>query len=270
MGGEPQEILAQSNPGYGTLQILRPYADFEDVYQGVATTTPIMFTLGGAIRDPQAGLTGYDPQLVKGLPIALGQRCLIWLPAMTPAAPSDADSYRWRFMWRYRNAHDYRTVRLPFHLAKQSAGVPDAGSARVVLPAAYVGAVYNPTEPTDPNVGVSASLRVQDISPRQGGGTSSISRPLNAVGVSGVVQQGVFDPAINTLFADLPAFIQYDLVATGDELLVGLWRTGVAPATANWGFQNLQSDRIVTLLFGDGSGQTFPEIGVYVALGTGP
>lgn len=270
-------VLADAQ--FGLVRILRPFLEFETVYSGQSVDTPIALSrvlrnTGGDPRDPLAAdqRPGYDPNLIRGLSMPVGARVALYMPKILAGG---AERYRYRFIWRLRNTLDYRLGRIPYHYPKQGEGVPDSTdtppSARVVIPAAEQTILYAETpEPAGPVATVVTSSRVEDVT---FGGTS-LAAPLLPGGVTGVVQQGILDPG-NVVIGDdalLPTYALYETQAWGDELLVMLYRTDTLGA--NWDFSSPGGvDEQLSLLLGGGGSQpfpAFPDVGVYVLVGSAP
>ncbi len=98
------------------------------------------------------------------------------------------------------------------------------------------------------------------------------------VGVEGVYQQGVLDPAVDAAFAPLPAFLEVELIAGGDRMLITADRfgeNGVAVAGASpWDFNDAGFDVGFSVIYGTGalssfSHAQFNDVGIYVFSGTG-
>lgn len=267
--GEP--VL--SDPQFSVAKILRPFAGFEAVYQGQAARIPIQVTQGGEALDANAGKPGYAPNLLKGLSIPMGARLLIWLPSLNASViqpPPSPLPYKWEITWRMRDVFDFRQSRIPYHYPKQGLGVPDGVSPRVVIPAAAHGSVYNQAEPATPpiDVGVVQNIRTEDITARgraYGAGTGT-DLPLIPAGTPGAFEQGILP---TTLFqAPRPIYDVFEVMAAGDELMLGLHRDQTG--AANWDFAVGGIDQIVSTFLGTGTGRAFPDVGVYVMIGVAP
>lgn len=251
---------------FGTVKILKPFNNFEGVYNTTPARRPIQFTEGGVAIDPQAGKPGYDPRLLKGIACPLGARITIWLPAAIHGGAGDvALPYEWEFTWRYRNVFDFRQNRVPFHYPKQSPGVPDGPSPRVIIPAATHAVVFNQAEPAGTVDGVVTNhLRPEDISAMtRGYGTpNGTELPFLPDGSEGHFQQGLFDPAVSIAFQ--PTYAVFELQAAGDELLIGAHRDGTP---VNWELTFGGFDAAFLLLFNN---QLAPDVGVYISMGSAP
>ena len=73
-----QTVLVDAQ--FGIAKILRPYAGFEADYQGNQVSNAIALTERGIALDPLAGKPGYAPNLLRGLPVSLGARIVLWIP----------------------------------------------------------------------------------------------------------------------------------------------------------------------------------------------
>lgn len=272
-----QPVLADAQ--FGITRILRPFTDFETDYEGVACTTPIQFTEAGRALDPLAGTEGYASNLVRGLHVPIGSRVVIWIPAVAVVV-AGSPPYKWVFVWRLRGLADNRRARGVYHLSKQGAGVPDTtgggSSPRVIRPACGHAIIYNNAKPAGNISRVAQDLQVEDIAARPVSASmlSPDMRPLVPGGSRGAYQQGLLDP--NPVppgagpVADVPLCDPIELQALGDELLIGAYRDSI-PDHTTWEFDPATGyDRGFDVLFGDGSGTTFPDIGVYVLPGSAP
>lgn len=258
------------DPQFTKTIILRPYDGFTDDYTLSPTSAaerPIMLTEGGVCLDKQAGKPGYSDFLVRGIPVPMGARALLWIPRLhaEDAAPLP---YDWHIIWRLRSVYDYRQTRAPFHYPKQTLGAlgPPPGSApQVVIPAAYHSIVYNQTEPAF-TANQSQHLIQEQISLTVGDNFSgtNVGLPINqdVAGAAGTIQQGVY-PGTGEAFDFLcrkPLYMVHEVMCAGDEMLIGITR---APgAQPNWDFAG--ADRMMSILFDAAN----PDVGVYLHLGT--
>lgn len=264
-----ETVLA--DPQFSIVRVLRPFANYEAVYDGASAITPIMVTEDGQALDQRAGQDGYDPNLVRGVETPLGSRVLLWLPItfyQTGADPPVFEGvYRWQILWRFRNTFDFRQDRKPYHFPRQGLGAPDSTltppAPRVVIPAANNTITYIQTEPASPIARVVQNVRSEDLN----FGSVNNSVPLTPSGAAGVIQQGVADP---TLLAGArgPLYQVHEVQALGDEMLLGVLRDN-AGAT-NWGFNEAglfpaNADVNLSRLFGAGD-----NVGVYVSVGAAP
>lgn len=261
-----------TDPQFSPEILLRPFAGFEAIYQGVVSTTPLLFSeyvtgTAADATDAEAGRNGISTKLVKGISVPLGARVQIWLPSVLNREQSD---YSWQIVWRLRSPGDAQQQQVPFHLRSQSYGatdtIPATGGPRIILPAAYETLIYPATEPLTANGRASSNLRIDEISPR----ADSLPLPLlpGALG-TGYYQQGVLDP-LGTLpfgaYGGVPSYNSFFTNAKGDELILGVHR---ASGGAAWGFGGGDPDELLSLLFGVAGGP-LPDVGIYVSIGTAP
>jgi hypothetical protein len=266
MGGEslPTTTTVMADAQFGLVRRLVPYEGFTDDYEGQPANTPIMFSEDGQALDPlaEASRPGYDPSLVRGLTVPEGARVLIWVPQIFYSDGVSNVPYTWSFWWRYRTLRDFSlNNQIPYHLA-QGEGQPDTSGVspapRVLIPAANSGTVYVQTEPASATARVTQNGRSEDIR----FGSVGLDQPLVPGGGTGVIQQGVLDPAVFPSTAGQPLYIVHEVSATGDELLIGLTR-GLTPVD----YEFASNDSNLSDLFGPGAQA---DAAVYVSIGTSP
>jgi hypothetical protein len=267
-------VLADAQ--FGIARILRPYAGFEADYAGQPVSRPIMCTqvisgTGGEPRDQLAleQAHGYDPRLVRGLPVPLGSRVLLMVPKI-PA--NTTERYIWTIAWRLRNTHDFRVARMPYSFPKQGLGVPDGASDRFIIPAADQATIYNAPTPLGTLDRVVQTVRTEDVS----FGSTNLFRPdlPNAV-TAGTWQQGLLNPALvsDANLPYVPSYQYHEVYAVGNEIIIGAYRT--ADVGAAWDFTQPPfpgPDAVFAQLLGNanGSADPYPSIGVYVIVGSAP
>ncbi len=295
----PGSMRVLPDPQLTLAAVLRPFGKFEDAYNGVSGTIPIMFTEGGKILDDQAGKPGYSHRLLAGLNVSMGSRIILWLPIAPVIQPFGP--YSWVAMWRMRNTYDYRTQRIGYHYPKQADGTPATGvagdtGARVVLPCAMPTVAVTTPGPregivsTVTQTGVIAAdyalqrLYVEAAQPHGSlyglvpGNWTPIEAPLiNAAGTRGVAQQGVMNDLGVPEDRGMPTSLLFDTVCQGDELLLACLKDQTPqdrPSwTASWSFAaDSSDDATFSFLFGQGkttpgSQALKPDIGVYVLMG---
>jgi len=229
---ENQFVTADAQ--FGMAKILRPFDGYDNVYQGLsAGGFAINLSEGGVPLDSNAGKPGYDPNLVRGVPVPLGSRIVLWLPCFGVSAKA-MYRYNYHIIWRMRTLFDFRTSRVNYHLPRQAAGprdtTPVTGGDRVVIPACVNPALYNSVNPGTP-LGVSDLEAYPElIIPSNNPATGTFLTPQ---GVNGVVQQGIADPA-TVPSANDPWWLYYETQAAGDEMILGVTRN--LPLPANWNF----------------------------------
>ena len=91
---------------FSIARVYRPFAGFEAVYQDQPVSTPI--AIPGTL-DSNAGRTGYDANLLAGIPTSYGSRLTLWLPTIFNESDGSLfiAGYRYRFVWRMRNLRDF-------------------------------------------------------------------------------------------------------------------------------------------------------------------
>jgi hypothetical protein len=251
-------------------RVLKPFAGFEEVYQGESHAIPIAFP---GTLDAQAGDDGMAPNLLAGAPIPFGSRVLVWIPVAVFAP--NVSFYEYRFVWRLRNVRDFRTQRTAFHFPRQSPGAPDStvppAQPRFVIPAASDVVIYEQAEPAAGSF-LPGVMRVLNQAYRigDGGGAGDPFLPPGSPAATGIYQQGVLDPATaGAQSAGDPIFQPLWMDAAGDELIVL-----VTPqdTTGNWDFTNVAEDLPFSNIYGDGNGAhaIFRDVGIYLFTGTNP
>ena len=114
---------------FGVARVIKPFPGFESVYQGQPVSTPIAFP---GTLDDDAGKPGFDPNLLKGIPVPLGSKILLWIPTafnQTPAGDfQNVVDYKYKFLFRLRNLRDFRESRKAYHFPKNSPGENDGAS----------------------------------------------------------------------------------------------------------------------------------------------
>jgi hypothetical protein len=294
--GAAKRVLADAQASL--IFTLRPYPNFEADYQGKSSTFPIMFTDRGEARDPQAGKFGYSPNLVRGLPVPMGARVLVWLPMSgEPGVSGLPEVYNWTFIWRIRSVADFRQARMAYHYPKQGPGVvttpPDVSPGpRFILPSSMHSVVYHDPGPrqnvfagTGAPVTETAAARMmaETFQPQRMLESFSSTVPLEAPflpgSVRGIVEQGISDSFASS-FADLgmPIFVPVDVTALGDELLIACWKpsNNLVQNTVpiNWDFNSINVDSQFSILFGQGGTPATQapvvDLGVYVSVINAP
>jgi hypothetical protein len=259
---EGRNVLAV--PDFNLYQVMRPYEDFVDKYDGEAVTRLLMLSPNGEAYDTNAsrGLKGYDPNLVAGHPVLLGQRVVLLLPGLSPT-PLNSEPYIWKFAWRIRNVFDTRVdedVRRPWHLPNQGLGIADTTGEnpgdRVVVPAVWNSIVYIQDEPVLPSLHAVQHLRAEDIQP----GATRDGPPIMPDGSTGVLQQGIL-PSTAPGYTQ-PWFTVHEMQAIGDELLIAITRA--AGSDPNWDFAGVDAPIAAFL------GSDTPDLGAYVSSGVSP
>lgn len=274
-------------------KVLRPELGFEAWYQGqlaqdVGTTpsVPIPFFEWPDRAPPNpfdqfAGKEGYDPDLMRFLPVTNGSLIQLWIPLIV--AEGNVRRYRYRLQWRLQSlsrSNDEAESGLPnqYHVPYEAPGAPDSTVApparRNIMPCAVdtTAASFLPSPAVPPGISFTA---------RTFYGADSIlldigqtGRPLikgsRLVPVEAVLQQGIVDPAVVTSsYPFIPVFGLVELVARGDQMMIMADRPGLDGEDNEWGFGVGQWDEGFSLLYGTSllSGaphKPFPDVGIYV------
>jgi len=272
MSGEPSNVLVDAQFGIG--QVLKPFPGFENVYQAKAGTIPIAFP--GVVDElARQGVTGYDPNLIAGIPVGLGSRVVLWIP-QTIAGYTTTMNYQYRVLWRMRNVQSYRD-RLArgiqegnnYHLVGNVQGEPqtqtpnqDPSQKRYLIPGAQRVLAFEPSEPVSGTA--VTNLRPEAVRPFI---NQSWVRPLTPAGQPGVWQQGTY------LFSSEqnpggPSWSPFWFDAEGDELAILCEK--VDP-TNPWDFTDAAADKSFSNTFGTNAGTQpiNPNVGIYVFTGAG-
>lgn len=281
-GNSPSgSAFAANDAQFGITQVLKPFPNFEDVYQGRARTNPIAFPGG---LDAQAGKPGYATNLLAGVSVPLGARVLLWIPtafagvAVPPTATVEDMDYF--LIWRLRNVRDFRdpgpdSKRNPFHFPRQSPGAPNTlpppAKPRFVLPALSQQVVVENVTLAGPNDPVTSFTKKEIV--RVGNGSSGAFEALTPSGILGIVQQGVLDPLTALpAFAGNAIFSSYSTFAQGDELIIFATPSKAQPGE-NWDFTTETADLPFSNVYGKGgvgagAHPSYPDVGIYLMVGT--
>jgi hypothetical protein len=258
-----------ADPQFGNAKVLRPFPTYKTVYGGQPHNYFIGLFEDGVALDSQAGKPGYSQRLCRGLPVPLGARVCFWLPVSGEGARG-GNIYQYSIIWRFRNLHDFRVTRSPYHIPKQSGGVSDttpgiAGS-RVIIPASMHSSSYSSSKPTATYATNSdVSLYPEFITPS---GYAPFDM-LNPDGNMSIVQQGLSDP--ETAGAGeppnfSPGWELFETQAMGDELIMAVARTSNTITSPTWQFNGANDPDHLFSLFWDSS----PYSGVYALVGSAP
>lgn len=280
--GEASSVAVLADAQFSTIEILRPFQNFEQVYQGKDSLIPIAFP-GGKDPAARAGTPGFDPNLIAGVPVPQGAIIQISIPmtiASNPPGPPDpfVQLYQYFVVWRFRTLHDFRDppspgLVTPYHLAIQSPGQPDTSAPpgqqqRIVIPASIRSILFQQPEPAGLHANTFSNLRVESIVPRLD--PSAVRAPLLAGGGVGVLEQGVLDPAVFGETAKVPSYQDFLITAAGDEMILFAIRFDPLTPTNKWDFNSATADKGFANIYGNGTGQSFPNIGIEVQYGSAP
>jgi len=272
---------------FANVRVIKPFQNFEGVYQGQSAAIPIQFfEVGKNPRDGAAAerQVGFDRNLSRGIPMPFGSRVCLWLPM---AVSSDGaqqptlstQNYQYFIAWRYRNVRDFRNPpgeeqRKPWHIPQQRAGQPDTrpapnGGERSFLPAAIRSVVY---EMANPGALANAvqDLRVETVVPKLN--FPAIQPPLLPDGTAAALQQGVLDPGVFGPQATNPLYMPFWTDTEGDEMMIFATREDVTAPGATWDFTDSASDLPFSDVYGTGNGThaILPDAGILITQGTNP
>jgi hypothetical protein len=266
---------------YTLATVMRPFDNFEPVYQDQSSQRPIAFYAPDAdgkrpALDPDAGRAGFAPNLLRYVPVPLGAKVLVWVPN-TPAPGPGFEvlvPYTYTVYWRLRTVTDYRNRRSPYHLSQQFPGQVDTSvtpsEPRFVLPAATRTVILHQPE----SIGTAAQINHLRREELEFGIASANAGflPFLPDGSNGIHQQGVTDPAIFSTpeQAGVAFFAPFVFDAQGDEMLIVATRS--TEFGANWNFNS--SDAGFSNVYGiNARGPThppIPDLGIYVMTGSSP
>lgn len=262
---------------------LRPFQNFERIYQGKPGATPIAFP-GTLDLFAEKKVVGYDPNLLGAITVPLGARVTIWIP-QTLAQTGEGDPtvsalYQYQILWRNRTTRDFRVGQAEgvgnaqqsyssFHLPTSGLGQPQTNSfpsdptqQRFFLPGALRTVAFEQQEPvgTVPSV---IHLRGEYLQPV---GDPVWVPPLTPQGNDGLWQQGAYlDSASQN--AGGPAYFTFTTDAEGDEMTI--LASKIDPSTP-WDFTaDAPGDGSFSNTYGTNNGQNPPaQYGILVTTGT--
>ncbi len=266
--------LQTPDPQFGTVKLLRPFANFVAITQGQVCTNALLFTELGQTLDKQAGKPGYDPRLCAATAVPLGSRVILWLPYVEATnAAGHTDYYQWIVGWRLRNLFDFRTARIPYHFPRQAAGVTDTGAdggPRVVIPWAMQTIAYNQPEPAAlaqvSNHLLGETMRLGSNYP-----PAIISE---TTGITLDVSQGTFNPhpTAGTLVIRV-YYSPYEWTVLGDEIFLAVNRPATGIPEKTWDFTAPAAPHTPPVGIDYNFGQAFTAsemVGVYMFVGVAP
>lgn len=275
MGDRDTSLAVSADAQFGKVQVLLPFADFEDIYQGQAGNIPIAFPGG---LDRNAGKAGFDANLALGHPVPRGSRISIGIPICeNPGA--GITEYKYYFIFRDRTLTDHKTTglagnRVPYHYAKEGLGAEDSTlvvtARRFPIDARYMSIGYEQSEPVDAGgVGV-LHLYPEAVIPRD----FIIPNPLLPSGNTAAIQQGIYDPQD---IPDAKRVIrkEYQIDCLGDDLIILATKVPDDEGDYdNWDFSGANPDVAFANTYGRGGANPTHEIfvdgGIRVTTGTNP
>lgn len=243
------------------------------MYQGQSVTIPI--AIPGSL-DPDAGKTGFDQNLLAGIPLPYGSRLVLWVPTIFNVVGNfiNVQPYRYSIVWRMRNLRDFRVNRAAYHFPQQTLGENN----EFVIPAAAEGMVFETTPmtssagPKPPALFDTKRSAIHEFAIEQFNFNSAVPiPPLAPSGVSGSYQQGLSGAAVGS--NNSVTFNQLQFDAMGDEFMVLVSRdSDVGGLSSTWDFSSNTQDAGFSRFFGTDNGQRNPiaSLGIYVLTGSNP
>lgn len=249
----------------------RPFEGFETVYQGQPVDIPI--AIPGTL-DRDAGNTGFDPNLLAGIPLPFGSKLTLWFPTIFNVAGQfiTIQPYRYSIVWRLRNLRDFRVNRAAYHFPQQSFGENN----QFVIPAAAEGMMFEQDPMTSPAAQPPAlfdtkrsathEFAIEEVEFR----SAVPVPPLTPAGNTGAFQQGL--AAANVGSNNSVTFNQVQFDALGDEFMILITRNVGGALSETWDFTSNTQDAGLSRFFGtdNGSRGVIQAMGVYVLTGSNP
>jgi hypothetical protein len=255
-------------------RVLRPFSGFEAVYQGADADIPIAFP---GTLDLEAGKPGYDPTLIKFMPVPFNARLVLWIPltlSVTGEGATPPRPYRYQICWRLRNIEESNeSVAAQFPPAEQlryseparEFGATYNGAQRVIVPCAMETIVFRQTEPGTGFTNGTENLRGNFIVPNgEVTPDTPLMPPPAAPMTEGALGQGIFDQASSNASIG-PTYMTYETIVAGDEFAILARRETVLGGDV-WDFTLANEDLTFSDTYGTGNG-THPEIpglGIFV------
>jgi hypothetical protein len=268
------------------VRYLKPFPNFEQVYQGKSGVFPIAFP---GILDvfAQRKVAGYDPNLIAGITVPLGSRVTIWIPqTINDGIEVDLDPqvnalYQYQILWRMRTPRDFRAGQgmgqtsavqqySSYHVPTSSFGQPQTvtvvrpdPNALYYLPGSMRTVAFEQSEPVSgvPSV---IHLRGEYLQPVS---DPIWTPPFTPAGQQAVWQQGTYtnSAAPNT---GGPAYLTFTTDVEGDEMTILASKIDPTP---DWDFTTTApGDQAFSNTYGNnrGANQSKPTSAILVTTGT--
>lgn len=274
-------VLADSQ--WTMVRYLRPFPNFERVYQGADGSRTIAFP---GVLDHYAlrGDQGYDPNLIAGLTVPFGARITVWIPVTL--APGDESGpvvnalYQYQIIWRWRTPRDYRVGQSEgqasavqsyssYHVPTSGFGQPQVVTSpalpsdqRYFLPGSQRTVAFEQTEPGDGTPSV-IHLRGEYLQPVA---DPIWQPPLTPKGELAVWQQGSYVDSASAN-AGGPAYLTFTTDVEGDEMCI---LASKIDTSSPWDFTTESpGDLAFSNTYGNANGQNPPnQYGILVTTGT--
>ena len=258
------------DPQVSMCRFLRPFPNFERVYQGQDGSRPIAFP-GVLDLYAEKGVTGYDPNLLGGITVPMGSRVTIWIPQTIAGYDVNA-LYRYQILWRLRNVRDCRAGQAEgqvtptqnyssYHLTTSGLGqpqsnTPSALNQRYFLPGATRTVAFEQAEPALGLPGI-IHLTGEQLQPTL---DPVWVQPLTPSGADGTWQQGVY---VNSSQPNNggPSWLTFSCDADGDEMSILAYKIPPGEGSPpDWDFTTADpGDLAFSNTFGTGNGQNQPN-----------
>lgn len=268
---------------WSTAKILKPFDNFESVYQGISALRPIAFP---GTFDPMvvAGVAGFNSTLISGFPVPLGARLLFWFP-LCFFGYEVPRLYRFQLLFRLRSIEDHNDSiqllnrdpksQIQYHLQRREMGIPDApgGPDLAIIPACAQSIAFVQQEPAGDKANTTTNLRGNFIVPDGeliGDGATNSPAPLDPAGDPATMTQGVF-PAATGDTPGGPVYYPYVCDAVGDEVIILARRQIIDdPDNDTWDFDDVTKDLAFSTTFGtdDGTRSPLQTSGIFLLTGT--
>ncbi len=261
-------------------RFLRPFLNFERVYQGQSGTIPIAFP-GSLDLFAARGAVGYDPNLIAGMTVPYGSRVTIWIPQTIAGYDVNA-LYQYQIIWRMRNVQDFRAGQAQgqttpdqnysgYHLTTSGLGQPESNppsptNNRYFLPGSTRTIAFEQAEPALGQPGV-IHLTGEMLRPTL---DPIWVQPLTPKGGAAVWQQGTYIGSSHPNTGG-PSWLNFTCDADGDELSILAYKIppgeGEPPA---WDFTVAEpGDLAFSNTYGNGNGQNQPSPFTSILVTTG-
>jgi hypothetical protein len=260
-------VLADAQ--FSVARIFRPFEGFEGVYSGQSVETPI--AIPGNL-DPNAGKTGFDANLLAGIPMPMGAKAILWFPTIFNfdiSAGLTIQPYKYTILWRLRNLRDFRVDRAPYHFPQQSLGE----DSKFVIPSA-VNPIISEQMLVSSSTGGSSPFAEKRLAPNEVGieymtfRSAIANAPLTPAGNAAAFQQGLAQGTVGSNRTVTFNPVQIDVI--GDEMIILVNREANPTAGSVWDFEF--ADQGFSAFFGtaDGSREIIDAMGIYVFTGSNP
>jgi len=295
----PSSFNVQADAQFTMSRILKPFRDFEDIYQAQNPHIPIAFfpedpndlNHGVQTTDPSAHETAYADNLLRFTPVPLGSRIMVWIPYAIGWDATNGvittQQYQYIFQWRIRNLeHSHLTVRggemEPHHIVTID-GRPNRLDANDVLQRRFIPSARRTVIMAQADVGGNLP-QVNDLRTERIENICDDTRqqlPLLPNNEVGYYQQGVLDPAeFSTALPPLDEsawrsmYRPFWFDCEGDELMITALRDDAYTNGGAWDFNASGADMAFSSVYGrNNAGKTVDPsraLGILLFTGSNP